>query len=141
MLTNLRDKLPVFSDWTGGVTGIMLPLGFLSIVSVVLGVRNRRCQPKCKAAGWLAAPQHVFLHSDTASSPTVVFFALGMLIPRRAAAWGCFVADGDGKENFNCGSPDWERSRSSTGTGWLSPGSTLQLCPLQRLGLLALEGC
>lgn len=87
VLTNLRDKLPVFSvsDWAGGVTGIMLPLGFLCIVSVVLGVRNRRCQPKYKAAGWLAAPQHVFLHSDT------VFFAPGMCIPHRALGkgWSC----------------------------------------------------
>lgn len=89
-MANLRDKLPVFSvsDWAGGVTGIMLPLGLLSIVSVVLGVRNRRCQPKYKAAGWLAASQHVFLHSDTASSPTVVFFAPGMLIPHRALGKG-----------------------------------------------------
>lgn len=90
VLTNLRDKLPVFavSDWAGGVTGIMLPLGSLSIVSVVLGVRNRRCQPEYKAAGWLAAPQHVFLLSDTASSPTVVCFAPGMCIPHRALGKG-----------------------------------------------------
>lgn len=86
----MRDKLPVFSvsDWTGGVTGIMLPLGLLSIVSAVLGVRNGRCQPKYKAAGWLAAPQHVFLHSDTVSSPTVVFFAPGMPLCHRALGKG-----------------------------------------------------
>ena len=60
MLTDLPDKLLVFSvtPLTGleaiiGVTGLMLLVGFLTIMSVVLGVRNRRCQPKYRAAGWM----------------------------------------------------------------------------------------
>lgn len=59
--------------------------------------------------GWLDALQHVFLHSDTVSSPTVVFFAPGIPIPAaslsrargegaKPTARGLFSTDGDGKE-------------------------------------------
>ena len=84
--------------------------------------------------GWLDALQHVFLHSDAVSSPTVVFFAPEVPIPAaslgraqgegaKLTAQGRSAADGDGKETFNSGSPDfcWEQNGSSTRTGWLSP--------------------
>lgn len=80
------------------------------------------------------ALQHVFLYSDTVSSPTVVFFIPGIPIPEaslsracqegtKPAAQGCFAAGRVGKEPFNSGSPNfcWEQITSSARTGWLSP--------------------
>jgi len=107
---------------------------------------------------WLDALWQVFLHADTVSSPTVVFFAAGMPIPAASlgrareegaepTARGRFAADGGGKETFEAGSSNfcWDRNKSSTRAGWPSPGSALQLCPLHRPGpeflLLTLEGC
>lgn len=80
------------------------------------------------------ALQHVFLHSDTVRSPTVVFFIPGIPIPEaslsraqqegaKPTARGCFAAGGNGKEPFSSGSPNfcWEQITSSARTGWLSP--------------------
>lgn len=36
-----------------GVTELMLFMGFLTILSMVLGIRNRRYQPKYRASGWM----------------------------------------------------------------------------------------
>lgn len=72
MLTDLTDKLLVFSvtplaglEAMGGVMELMLLVGFLTVMSVVLGcVRKRRCQPKHRAAGGLPS---------STSFPTVVW--------------------------------------------------------------------
>lgn len=84
VLINLLDKLHVFLPphrvMTVGVTQLMLLVVFLTIMSVVLGVRNVGYQPRYRASGWTLFFQ-VFLHSNTMTSPTVAFFAPGIPIP------------------------------------------------------------
>lgn len=58
MLTGLTDKFLGFSLTslmglvaTVGAMGLVLLVGFLTILIVVLGVRHRSRQPKCSVAG------------------------------------------------------------------------------------------
>lgn len=71
-----------------GLMGLMLLMGLLTIISVVLGVRSRGCQPKSRAAGWMPFTlQHpgVILLCDTVSSPQWCVLHMGYTPQQQSA--------------------------------------------------------